>query len=129
MQATMTRSDLEQRAATRGYSLHESVTDERLARISPRMLNGKPELLTKKNAIYLDATKEQVTEWIAARCRIASYDLGAVGDVVIAPPTTDEQLKLVILPQFEIVAKCEGQGERTDGDRQSQGGLVYTILR
>ena len=129
MQATMTRDGLTKRAATRGYELHESVTDDRLARINPRMLNGKPELLTRKNAIYLDATKEQIDEWIAARCRIASYDLGTVGDVVIAPPATDEQLKLVVLPQYTVVAKCEGQGERTDGERHSQGALVYTILR
>ena len=124
----MTRNQLEQRASSRGYTLHESVTDERLGRINPKMLNAKPELLTKKNSRYLDASKDQIESWLAAGCHIAAYDLGGIGDEVIAPPTTMDDLMLVVLPSFRVVAKCEGTGERTDGDKHTAVGLTYTIL-
>lgn len=126
----MTREAMAARAATKGYTLHESVTTERLATIHPRMLNARPDRVTKKNAIYLNATREQVEQWIVGEHYISSYNLGGVGDEVIAPPTVDEQLALVILPTFKIIAVVDGQGEATDGDTAAAPcGMKYTILR
>lgn len=125
---TITRDQLEKRASSKGYTLHENVTDDRLAKINPRMLNGRPEKLTKKNARHIDATKEQIEAWIAAGCHVAAYDLGDVGSEVIAPPTAVDDLMLVMLPSFRVMAKCEGSGERTDGDGVKAVGLTYTIL-
>lgn len=128
MNATMNRDDLAKLAATRGYTLHDSVTDERLARIHPRMLNGKPERLDKRAGSYLDAAPARVKQWIAEGCLIASYALGAPGDEVVAPPTTDNSLMLVVLPSFRVVAVVTGQGESHDGDHTAAVEMAFTIL-
>lgn len=129
MVTTTTRTSIEQKAERMGFGVHESVTDERLARINPRMLNGRPDRLTKKNVRWLDVSREQGDQWISEGCHIASYDLGQPGDEVIAPPIADKQLALVILPSFRVVAVVEGQGESTDGDNTNACGMMYTILR
>jgi hypothetical protein len=126
---TITRDKLEQKAAARGYALHESVTDERLAKINPRMLTGKPERLTDENCIYLDADRAQLEQWIADRCFIVPFVIGPVGEEAVGPPTTIEEQSLVYLPSFRIVAICEGQGMRTDRDEVSTSEMTFTILR
>ncbi len=109
--------------------MHESVSDDRLARINPKMLNARPDKVTKKNAIHLNADKADIDQWIKDECYVASYSLGKPGDEVIAPPTVDKELALVILPSFRVVAVVNGDGERTDGNSVSRGGMSYTILK
>ena len=93
------------------------------------MINGKPERLTKKHAAFLEASALQIKEWIDMGCYVASYELGAVGDEVVAPPTTDATLALVILPSFHVIAVVEGNGETSDGDETSACGMTFTIVR
>jgi hypothetical protein len=126
---TITREKFEQKATARGYTLHESVTEERLAKINPKMLTGKPERLTDENCVYLDADREQLEQWIADRCFIVPFVLGPVGEEVIGPPATNEEQSLVYLPSFRIVAICDGQGIRTDRDEVSTSEMTFTILR
>jgi hypothetical protein len=125
----MTRDQLASKAATRGYACDASVTDDRLGRVHPRMLNGRPDLMKKALASHLDATTEQVREWTASPHYVAPYDLGEVGSEIIAPPTTDDAAKMVRLPSYSVVAVCKGSGESFDGDNIQPLGLTYTILR
>jgi len=125
----MNRSELEKRAATKGLTLSASVTDERLARIHPAMRNGRPDRITAENAHHLDAPRDTVDEWIAREYMVASYDLGNPGDEIVAPPYVDEQLHVVVLPSFRVVAVCTGAGETNDGDRMTPCEMCFTILR
>jgi hypothetical protein len=125
----MTRDQLASKAATRGYACDSSVTDDRLGRVHPRMLNGRPDLMKKALASHINATTEQVREWTASPHYVAPYDLGEVGSEIIAPPTTDDAAKMVRLPSYGVVAVCRGSGESFDGDTSQPRELTYTILR
>jgi hypothetical protein len=125
----MTRDQLASKAWTLGYACDASVTDDRLNRVHPRMLNGRPDLITAKIASHLDATTEQIREWTASPHYVAPYDLGEVGGEIIAPPTTDDAAKMVRLPSYSVVAVCKGSCESFDGDNIQPLGLTYTILR
>lgn len=125
----MNRNELEKKAATKGLSLSASVTDERLARIHPAMLNGRPDRLTSENAHHLDAPRETVAEWIASEYMVASYDLGKPGDEIVAPMYVDEDLNVVVLPSFSVVAVCTGAGQASDGDSVTSCEMYFTILR
>lgn len=125
----MTRDQLELKAATRGYACDASVTDDRLNRVHPRMLNGRPDLITAKIASHLDATTEQVGEWTSSPHYVAPYDLGEAVSEIIAPPTTDDAAKMVRLPSYSVVAVCKGSSESFDGDNIQPRELTYTIMR
>ena len=126
---SLTREFIEKKAATMGLVVHESVTDERLARINPRMLNGRPERLSKNHTSVLDATREQFERWIEDGCYVAPYDLGKIGEEVIAPPVTDKQLALVLQPSFCVVAVIEGTGETIGDEEPVRHAMAFTILR
>jgi hypothetical protein len=125
----MTRDQLASKAATRGYTCDASVTDDRLSRVHPRMLNGRPDLITAKLASHLDATADQIREWTASHHYVAPYDLGEAGSEIIAPPTTDDASKVVRLPSFRAVAACKGSGESFNGETSRPREMTYTILR
>lgn len=125
---SMTVSQIRANAEKNGYTLHESVTDERLSRIPAAMLGVQPERLTKAHDAQIDAPRSDVARWIADRCLIAPYDLGAPGDEVVALPKADRELHIVVLPSYRIVAVTTGAGESYDGESASPRAMRYTIL-
>jgi len=114
-------------AAARGYSVHESVTPERLARV---VGTTAPTMLDAQSAQHLVAGRAQVNDWINAHMHVlACGDDVEVGDEVVCIPRIDHALASVVLPSYVVVAVVRGTIERTDGQDVSHYDGRYAILR
>ncbi len=127
---TTTTTELEtlkKRAESRGYSLHESVTAERLAASDPTVMLGHAVPPTKA-AQYIDGL-DDAEELEQAGYIVVPYRIGVVGGTVIAPPTTERELMLVVLPTLRVVRHVQGAGQSFDGDEASEPReMTYTVL-
>jgi hypothetical protein len=126
----ITREQLVSRAASRGYAVHESVTDDVLRRVSGKAINGTPAVITAGIArrAAFDASADDVRAWIRNGYMLASYALGTVGSVVVLPPYLDPEKKMIMCREMEIVAVVDGWGCDTEAPLK-KFGMKYTVLR
>lgn len=127
----MTVDQLRQRAEAKGYTLHQSVTAERMDRINDAIMLGNAVRLTDARALSRAGIEiENADQLDREGCVLVPYRIGTIGEQVVAPPKLDKDLMLVTLPSYTVVGYVEGAGESFDGDDTRRlDSLIYTILR
>ena len=118
---------LRSRAGTHGYSLHPSITDETMQ--LPSLDGGVEPIGASKHATVLDVPRATLVEWSGSGYMVSRLAgvVADVGQIVRGLPTADEDMMLVCIPQWRVVALASGVACDTYSG-QYRGSRTYMVL-